>query len=158
MRQAVPRWLTNTEAQLAALVETVRKIGPCCLIGHSQGGGHALAVAEREPDLVRACVVLEPHGAPTVFEHANGRPMLLVRGDFLACDDTWKGLSRNADESLEAWRRGGGVADTLDLPARGIPGNSHMLMMDRNSETILDLVTDWLTRIDASRWKQEDRP
>ncbi|MEP7457308.1 alpha/beta fold hydrolase [Phyllobacterium sp. SB3] len=157
MRWAVPRWLTNTEAQVAALVEAVRKIGPCYLIGHSQGGGHALVAAEREPELVRACVVLEPHGAPTQFEQAASRPVLLVQGDFLDFDDVWKGLVRNADESLNAWRRGGGVTDVLDLPSLGLRGNSHMLMMDRNSETVLDLVMDWLVRIDVYQWKQEDR-
>lgn len=157
MRRGVPRWLTNTDAQIGALLDVIRKIGPCCLIGHSQGGGHVLAAAEREPDLVQACVVLEPHGAPTQFEHCRGRPVLLVRGDFLDCDDTWKRLGQNADESLEGWRQDGGEAHVLDLPSHDIRGNSHMLMMDCNSETILSLVMDWLSRIDASRQKQEDR-
>jgi pimeloyl-ACP methyl ester carboxylesterase len=158
MRQGVPRWLTNTEAQVSALVEAVRKIGPCFLIGHSQGGGQVMAAADREPDLVRACVLLEPHGGPSRFEQVAGRPMLLINGDFLDHNETWKGIVRNTDESVEAWRRGGGSVDILDLPARGIAGNSHMLMMDSNSETILDLVMGWLSRIDASHLKQEGRP
>ncbi|MBW9116439.1 alpha/beta fold hydrolase [Rhizobium cauense] len=150
VRQTVPRWLTNTEAQIAALVAVVRIVGPCYLVGHSQGGGHAMAVAEREPELVRATVALEPHGGPSRFERAAGRPMLHVQGDFIDRDDTWTRLARSAKESVKAWRDGGGVADTLDLPREGLMGNSHMLMMDRNSETVLDLVMQWLTRIDAS--------
>lgn len=156
-RRAVPRWLTNTEAQISALVDAIRKIGPCCLIGHSQGGGHALAAAEQVPDLVCACVTLEPHGAPAAFANAAAHPLLLVRGDFLDCDDTWRGLNDNAVQTLERWRAVGGKADVLDLPAQGMRGNSHMLMMDINSEAILDLVIDWLNRIDASRTKHEGR-
>lgn len=158
MRQGVPRWLTNTEAQVSALVEAIRKIGPCVLIGHSQGGGQVMAAADRETDLVRACVLLEPHGAPLRFERAAGRPTLLVNGDFLDRDETWKGIVRHTGESIAAWRRSGGTADILDLSAKEIRGNSHMLMMDRNSETILDLVMDWLGRIDASHLNQEGRP
>jgi len=40
----------------------------------------------------------------------------------------------------------GGRVDTLDLPARGIHGNSHMLMMDRNSDQVAGLIQDWLAR------------
>ncbi len=158
MRRGVPRWLTNTEAQLTALEEAVRRIGPCLLIGHSQGGGQVMAVADRVPDLVQACVLLEPHGAPLRFERSGGRPLLLVMGDFLGRDETWKGIVRHTEESVSAWCLGGGTAEILDLPARKIGGNSHMLMMDRNSETILDLVMDWLGRIDASHLNQEGRP
>jgi hypothetical protein len=38
----------------------------------------------------------------------------------------------------------GGTADLLDLPARGIYGNSHMLMMDRNSDEVAGLVQTWM--------------
>ena len=34
--------------------------------------------------------------------------------------------------------------DTFDLPKMGIKGNTHMLMMDRNSDEIAKLVSDWI--------------
>jgi hypothetical protein len=40
-------------------------------------------------------------------------------------------------------RRDGRV-DELNLPARGIRGNSHMLMMDANSDEIAGLIQAWL--------------
>ena len=33
----------------------------------------------------------------------------------------------------------------IDLPARGIHGNSHALMADDNSDDIAGLVLDWMT-------------
>ena len=40
----------------------------------------------------------------------------------------------------------GGKVDTFDLPAMGIKGNSHMLMMDRNSDDIAKLINDWIAK------------
>ena len=34
--------------------------------------------------------------------------------------------------------------ETFDLPKMGIKGNTHMLMMDRNSDEIAKLVSDWI--------------
>jgi len=41
-------------------------------------------------------------------------------------------------------RAAGGSVDVVDLPERGIRGNSHMIMMDRNSDEVAKLVQDWL--------------
>jgi hypothetical protein len=54
------------------------------------------------------------------------------------------------ERSLAAWAAAGGSSDFHDLPANGIRGNSHMLMMDRNSDQILDLVVGWLDRQHAT--------
>ena len=34
----------------------------------------------------------------------------------------------------------------MHLPAMGIKGNSHMLMQDRNSDQLADLVIAWIDR------------
>jgi hypothetical protein len=40
---------------------------------------------------------------------------------------------------------GAGVkSDWIDLPTLGIKGNSHMMMMDRNSDQIAEVVAKWL--------------
>jgi hypothetical protein len=41
-------------------------------------------------------------------------------------------------------RAAGGSAETLDLPAEGIRGNSHMLMMDANSDKVAARVQRWM--------------
>jgi hypothetical protein len=35
--------------------------------------------------------------------------------------------------------------DELDLPSAGVHGNSHMLMMDRNSDEIAGQLQNWFT-------------
>ena len=37
-------------------------------------------------------------------------------------------------------------ADVFALPAMGIKGNTHMMMMDRNSDDIARLISDWLAK------------
>jgi hypothetical protein len=38
----------------------------------------------------------------------------------------------------------GGQAEMLDPSARGIRGNSHMIMQDRNNLQIADLILQWI--------------
>ena len=45
---------------------------------------------------------------------------------------------------ISALKQQGGVADEIDLPQAGIVGNSHMIMMDRNSDEVAKLVDDWM--------------
>jgi hypothetical protein len=42
-------------------------------------------------------------------------------------------------------RAAGGSVDVINLPAIGIKGNSHMLMMDKNNGQIADVIQKWLT-------------
>lgn len=34
----------------------------------------------------------------------------------------------------------------MNLPAMGIKGNSHMLMMDDNNDQIANMINDWLVK------------
>ena len=45
---------------------------------------------------------------------------------------------------LEALKDSGVKVDTIDLPSRGIFGNSHMIMMDKNSDQVAQIVQDWI--------------
>ncbi len=40
----------------------------------------------------------------------------------------------------------GGDVEVMHLPAMGIKGNSHMLMQDRNSLDLADLILRWIER------------
>ncbi|MBB6142508.1 hypothetical protein HNQ77_000446 [Silvibacterium bohemicum] len=52
---------------------------------------------------------------------------------------------RQADEDIAAWLAAQGAsAQFVWLPDRGIHGNGHMIMMERNSDRIADLILDWL--------------
>ena len=71
-------------------------------------------------------------------------PHLLVWGDNLQSSACWRTTRATADAYAVALRDRGGRADVLDLPARGEAGNTHQLMMDRNSEKVAGLVAEWL--------------
>jgi len=44
-------------------------------------------------------------------------------------------------------KEAGGTARMMHLPALGIRGNSHMLMMDTNNQQIADLILEWIATL-----------
>ncbi|WP_367188919.1 hypothetical protein [Burkholderia sp. Ed8] len=100
------------------------------------------------PDKIRAIVALEPTGMPDTKQadlHAIAAiPQLFVWGDNLDGSAFWRGLTRVSLRYERALAEQGGRLETLSLPAHGIHGNSHMLMLDRNSDRIAAMVQAWL--------------
>jgi hypothetical protein len=43
-----------------------------------------------------------------------------------------------------AIKAAGGKVDWINLPEIGIKGNSHMMMQDRNSDQIAEVIQQWL--------------
>ena len=147
--QCVPRWLDNDAATQAAYATLLGKVGPGVLIVHSQGGNFGLHAAIAQPHLVRAVIALEPSGAP---EPADARlaglkhvPHLFLWGDYLE-SPIWRGnIMRAPARYHEALAAQGTDSTWLELPTIGITGNTHMLMMDRNSDQLARLVQNWMT-------------
>jgi len=143
--QTVPRWPSTYPLQVAALDAVVERIGPAILIGFSQGGGLSFIVADRQRKRVKACVGLEPHGLPTTYANGIPRtPALMILGDYIAEDDYWRDMAKRGQESMDAWRGAGGRAQVWDLPVLGQRGNTHMMMMDRNSDILCGMLIEWL--------------
>jgi len=71
-------------------------------------------------------------------------PILLVYGDFIAGDPRWPTIRANGLRFAAAVRAAGGSVDVIDLPERGIRGNSHMIMMDRNGDQVAQVIQEWL--------------
>ena len=65
-------------------------------------------------------------------------------GDFLDRVPVWAKLRANPIKWSQAIAAAGGKVDTFELPKMGIKGNTHMMMMDRNSDDIARLVNDWI--------------
>jgi acetyl esterase/lipase len=74
----------------------------------------------------------------------KGVPHLIVFGDFIEKQALWTRLIVNQQKYFEGLKAAGVQAEWFDLPKMGHKGNSHMLMMDRNSDQIAGLVNDWL--------------
>lgn len=147
MRQFVPRWLTTTPAQIAAFERVLERIGRCVVLCHSQGGHVAQTVAARRPDLVAACIGMEPSGFPEVSGlDLNGQRWLLAMGDFLGDFPLWTGLEAKSRGFIEAAAAAGAEAEFVSLPEIGFPGATHMMTMDEHSDAIAAWVISWVRR------------
>ncbi|MGA0599308.1 hypothetical protein ACO2Q3_01230 [Caulobacter sp. KR2-114] len=143
LKQFVARWGSRQSDAWAicAYDALLAQSAPAIVIAHSQGGLYALDLAVRRPDAFKALVLLEPVLPPEAdypFQGLAGTPILLVNGDNFQRETAFK---RFAD----ALRQAGGQVDLLDLPGEGVFGNSHMLMMDRNSDEVAGRVALWLS-------------
>jgi len=145
-RQFVPRWTTTDAAIAAAYDALLDKVGPSVLLLHSQAGGFGFPLAQARPDMVKAIVAVEPAVTGDVARAAalKGVPILMLYGDFIDRSARWPAMRQNGLAFAEAVRTAGGDVDVVDLPAAGMRGNSHMMMMDRNNAAIADLIHDWL--------------
>ena len=148
VKQSVPRWATNDELTQAAYDQYVEQACPCVIVVHSQGGNFAYKAAMKHPDKIKAMVMVEPSGSPdpekTDFSALMGVPMLWVWGDYTEASPFWSAIVARQEKVRAKLTALGGQADLLMLPQKGIKGNSHMLMMDKNSDQIAGLVNAWL--------------
>src|SRR3954467_1879062 len=148
MKQGVPRWVTTDDEIVKAYIELVDKICPCVVLVHSQSGTFGYKVLEARPDKVKALVAVEPTlgGDKSKAASVKGTPILVVIGDNAKDHPRWKNIRQNSVAYAEAFKAAGGSLDLVDLPDAGIKGNSHMMMMDKNSDQIAGLIQDWLVR------------
>jgi pimeloyl-ACP methyl ester carboxylesterase len=154
-KQFVPAFRTNGAAIQAAYDTLVQKICPCVMIVHSQGGNFGFAAALKASDKVKAVIAIEPAGAPDPdrvdVTSLKTVPHLVVWGDYFDGYDRWNEIRRLVEKYQHALRQQGGMADRLDLPAAGVKGNSHMVMMDRNSDQVAALIQSWIEKHDLMR-------
>ena len=143
-------WSTNDPAIQAGYDAYVDKACPWVIVVHSQGGNFAFNSALKYPDKVKAIVAVETSGSPdpdkTDFAKLKGIPMLWVWGDNLGKYPFWGPIVTRQDKFRENLAKAGGVADKLLLPDAGIKGNSHMMMMDQNSDQVAGLIQQWLVK------------
>ncbi|HZY12104.1 MAG TPA: esterase [Beijerinckiaceae bacterium] len=148
MKQGVPRWVTTDDQIVAAYIELVDKVCPCVVLVHSQAGSFGFKVAEARPDKVKALVAVEPSGIGTKEKVAalKNIPMAVIYGDNAKDHPRWGQIRRNVAGYAEAIKGAGGSVDLIDLPDIGIKGNTHMAMMDKNSDQVAGVIQNWLGR------------
>jgi pimeloyl-ACP methyl ester carboxylesterase len=151
LKQLVPDfsfYLRGTAATISypALNDDVRdllqKVGPAVYLGHSQGGGEIATIVKAHPDIPFAGLIsVEGGSCPAVADAALYKkiPFLYVTGDFTS-------PPANCQPFFDALNALGGSGTSLHLPAIGIMGNDHMMMMDRNSDQIAQLLVAWIER------------
>jgi len=143
-KQSVPRWTTNNDVTVKAYIELVDKVCPCVVVVHSQSGQFGARVAEARPDKVKALVMVEPSNGGMDAAKLKSVPVLEVWGDNVETDERWSANRKVVRQYYDGIRAAGGTVDTIDLPLEGIKGNSHMVMMDRNSDEVAGMIQKWL--------------
>jgi pimeloyl-ACP methyl ester carboxylesterase len=150
MKQRAPRWVTNNAATQAAYDLFIQRIGECVLMAHSTGGPFALQMAMNAPDKVKALILLEPAGAPDAprarLAELAPIPYLYVWGDNRDDEPSMRETIPLAARWRDEVVRAGAGVEWVDLPTLGITGNTHQMMMDRNSSQIAELIQSWMTR------------
>jgi len=146
MKQGVPRWVTTDEQIIAAYIELVDKVCPCIVLVHSQSGSFGFKVLEARPDKVKALVAVEPTlgGDKNKIDSVKATPVIMIYGDNAKDHPRWSKIRQGGVDYAAAFKAAGGSVDVVDLPDVGIKGNSHMMMMDKNSDQIADLIQKWL--------------
>ena len=67
-------------------------------------------------------------------------------------------LLRGCQALIDRIKTAGGQAEMLSPPDRGIRGNSHMIMQDKNNLQIADLILQWIDeRVSKRSWEASDR-
>jgi pimeloyl-ACP methyl ester carboxylesterase len=146
MKQGVPRWVTTDDQIVAAYLDLVDKVCPCAVLVHSQSGTFGYRVLEARPDKIKALVAVEPTvgGDRSKVAGVKGTPILIVVGDNAKDHPRWKNIRQNSVNYAAAFKEAGGNIQLVDLPDVGIKGNSHMVMMDKNSNEVADVIQKWL--------------
>jgi pimeloyl-ACP methyl ester carboxylesterase len=149
-KEFTPRWLTNDTSTMAAYQQLVDRVCPCIVIVHSQGGYFGYMAAFNNPDKIKALVALEPSAAPDVAKIDASKfknvPILTVWGDNISGHPLWSRFIQPSIRLREAIQNAGGTFDWVSLPDKGLHGNTHMMMMDRNSDDIATIVKTWLAQ------------
>jgi len=112
---------------------------------HSQSGLFGAKVAEARPDKIKALIMAEPANGGTEPAKLKNVPILAVYGDFIEQDPRWSQIREVVGHYYDAVRAAGGSVDVVNLPQAGIHGNSHMMMMDKNSDEVAGVLQKWLT-------------
>ncbi len=151
LAQCVPRWGCNDALTRAAYDALVQRLDPGVIIlTHSQGGNFGLTAALHAPDRVRAVISLEPSGAPDPAQAEAASlgkvPHLFLWGDNWSDNPVWANSRPAAERWRDALIAAGCDVSWIDLPERGIRGNSHALMADENSDEIAAIVLDWMAQ------------
>jgi len=142
--QFVPRWTDHGKQTLGAYYQVLQRVGPVWLVAHSQGGNFALEAAAHYPEYFKGVVLIEPASAPMEIGKAWQVPLLFIWGDYIGKSPTWVAYREVVDHYINRLKQAEGQVDILDLPEQGIRGNSHVPMMDNNSDEVAGLVFDWV--------------
>jgi pimeloyl-ACP methyl ester carboxylesterase len=158
--------LPTPNPTLKALSDLAAQLNGAVLMGHSQSGSFPLEAALLNPAVARGLVLVETGRCPATYTDEQIKtlstlPILIVFGDHretptgLPSLPTWQERFEACQTFLGRIERAGGKqAQMLNPPERGIRGNSHMIMQDKNNLQIADLILKWIDEQVGKRTSQ----
>jgi pimeloyl-ACP methyl ester carboxylesterase len=147
--------LPTPNPTLKALSDLASQVNGAVLMGHSQSGAFPLAAALLNPAAAKGLVLIEPGRCPANFTAEQVKtlasvPILVVFGDHrdtptgISTRPSWQESFDSCQQLIGSIKAAGGQAQMLNPPDRGIRGNSHMIMQDKNNLQIADLILQWI--------------
>ncbi len=113
------------------------------------GGEIGYEVTRQSPDLVEGIVAIEPVGSPTdekeIKEIFSNVVYLGVYGDYLESRNQINRF-KAVQKTTELINKQGGQAKVISLTKENIKGNSHLMMLDKNSSQISNIIINWLNK------------
>jgi hypothetical protein len=100
-------------------------------------------------------VLVEPGRCPTNYTPEQIKtlaavPVFVVFGDHrdtptgISTRPSWQLSFDSCQELIGSLKAAGGQAQMLNPPDRGVRGNSHMIMQDKNNLQIADVILQWI--------------
>ena len=150
LNSTLPPNLNPTLTQMAALGV---KLNGAVLVGHSESGFYPEQAALVDAQGIKGLVTIEMRCqtdlTPAQLATLSKIPVLVMFGDHLGdvnAPFSWVDAKNACDAFIQQLKKAGGDAEMMYLPAMGIKGNSHMLMQDKNSNQLADLLIAWIDR------------
>jgi len=132
---------------IQAVIDSVKR--EVWILAHSAGASRAVTAARQRKQKVKGLILIEPAGPPGAddFPDLNGLHMLGVYGDYITSRNQTN-RKRDTESAAVMFQNAGGVADVVSIPEDYLVfGNSHLLMQDRNSEDIFNIIENWLSSV-----------
>ena len=145
-------YISRAPGGAAHLRSLLDEIGPAVVLAHSAGGSAMFSAARAlHPDL-RGTIAVETTNCPT---DEAALTTIYVEGDRAFLSLWGDNLDRGAPSMLTRYAScrqagdivsaAGGRAQTIHLlEDRGIAGNTHLMMQDRNNTEIGEMILEWL--------------
>jgi hypothetical protein len=149
-KQMVPDWLASLPTPnptVANLSKLAVQLKGTILMSHSQSGVYPFQTAAMSTEDIAGIISIEPGACPAAdadMTPYTKMPILVLFGDYVDLSPRWSPRLKMCREFVAAAIKAGGKAELMVLPEMGIKGNSHMLMQDKNSLQIADMMLAWI--------------
>ena len=158
-KQMVPDWLATLSTPnptVAHLSSLAQRLDGTILMSHSQSGVYPFQSIAMSPKGIAGIVSIEPGTCPAATGDLTPYlkvPIMVLWGDYVDLAPRWSPRLKACREFAEAANKLGGRVENIVLPEKGIKGNSHMLMQNKNSLELAAWLAGWIDEKIAKRAK-----